>query len=254
MIIFLTFIILIGWNLRQPQGQIAWQHKTIAAWTIDLAGLLMQGVIIPLLQITVIFQLYLYVLPLDRANWQLHPFAALSLSFIGVDYLYYWNHRLLHTKWLWRVHLVHHTVTDMDILGTSRNTLWTSFAIVYLWIHGLFIYLLADPTWYILGASLTSALDLWRHSRCHPTPMLDRFLHSWLILPRDHAWHHAEVNSQQHCNFGANFKFWDKIHGTYYNRATPPVGVASPEENRLGTPTDLSLSQQLFDPYRVLIK
>jgi sterol desaturase/sphingolipid hydroxylase (fatty acid hydroxylase superfamily) len=247
MLIFLTFIILIGWNLNQPQRRIAWQQKPTTAWAIDLAGLLMQGVIIPLLQVTIIYQLYRYILPLDRASWQLHPLAALSLSFVGVDYLYYWNHRLLHTRWLWSSHLVHHTVTDMDVLGTSRNTLWTSFLIVYLWVHGLFIYLLADPTWYILGASLTSALDLWRHSHYHPAPRIDRFLQSWLILPRDHAWHHAETSViRQHCNFGANFKFWDKIHGTYYESTVPP--------DRLGTPTDLSLSQQLIDPYQLLSK
>jgi sterol desaturase/sphingolipid hydroxylase (fatty acid hydroxylase superfamily) len=259
MTIFLTFIVLVGWNLSQFEGRMNWLQKTRAAWSIDLAGLLMQGVVIPLLQVTIIYQFYHNTLLLDRGSWQLHPIVAFSLSFVGVDYLYYWNHRLLHTKWLWPTHLVHHTVTAMDILGTSRNTLWTSFLIVYLWVHGLFIYLLPDPGWYILGASLTSALDLWRHSQCHPAPILVRFFQSWLILPRDHAWHHAEAGAsshddrshhqlllQQHCNFGANFKFWDKIHGTYYDSTVPP--------DRLGRSTNLSLSQQLIDPYQLLRK
>ncbi len=244
MIIFLTFIILVSWHLSQFEGRMAWLDRSISTWAIDLAGLLMQGVIIPLLQITVIYQLFHYLLPVDRGSWQLHPIAAFSLSFIGVDYLYYWNHRLLHSKWFWPTHLVHHTVTEMDILGTSRNTLWTSFLIVYLWIHGLFIYLLQDPTWYIFGASLTSALDLWRHSRYHPAPKLAQFLRSWLILPCDHAWHHAEaIESKQHSNFGANFKLWDRIHGTYYDSNISP--------DRLGTPTNLSLYQQLIDPYQL---
>jgi sterol desaturase/sphingolipid hydroxylase (fatty acid hydroxylase superfamily) len=250
MIVFLAFIVLIGWNISQFEGRMAWWHKPGTAWVIDMAGLLMQGVVIPLLQLTIIYQLYHYALPLPPGSWQLHPVIALGLSLIGVDYLYYWNHRLLHTQWLWPTHLVHHTVTDMDILGTSRNTLWTSLLIVYLWVHGLFIYLLHDPSWYILGVSLTSALDLWRHSCWYPTAgsWIDRFLQPWLILPRDHAWHHAEQSDnnakiEQHYNFGANLKLWDKIHGTYYHSKSPP--------DQLGTPTDLSLSQQLINPYQL---
>jgi sterol desaturase/sphingolipid hydroxylase (fatty acid hydroxylase superfamily) len=250
MIIFLAFIVLVWWNIRQFEGRMVWWHKPGAAWAIDLAGLSMQGVVIPLLRITIIYQLYHYIWPGQQGNWQLHPLVALGLSFIGVDYLYYWNHRLLHNKWLWPTHLVHHTVTDMDILGTSRNTLWTSFLIVYLWVHGLFIYLLQDPAWYVLGASLTAALDLWRHSSCHPIPgnWIDRLLQSWLILPRDHAWHHADQTDghqqkKQHYNFGANLKIWDKIHGTYHHSELLP--------DRLGTPTNLSISQQLINPYQL---
>jgi sterol desaturase/sphingolipid hydroxylase (fatty acid hydroxylase superfamily) len=253
MIIFLSFIVLIGWHVSQFAGRMAWWHKPGNSWIIDMTGLLMQGIVIPLLQLTVIYRLYHYILPEHQGSWALHPIAAFGLSFIGVDYLYYWNHRLLHSRWLWPTHLVHHTVTDMDILGTSRNTLWTSFLIVYLWVHGLFIYLLHDPSWYVWGASLTSALDLWRHSRCHPLPggWLDRLLHPWLILPQDHAWHHADrshhpLAEEQHCNFGANFKLWDRIHGTYYDSDAPP--------DRLGTPTNLSLRQQLLNPYQLFRK
>ena len=36
--------------------------------------------------------------------------------------------------------------TDMDLLGTSRNTLWASFLMIYLWVHALFIYSLQDPS------------------------------------------------------------------------------------------------------------
>ncbi|NJL11283.1 MAG: sterol desaturase family protein, partial [Calothrix sp. SM1_7_51] len=162
------------------------------------------------------------------------------LSFIFVDYLYYWNHRLFHTDWLWFVHQVHHTVTVMDVLGTSRNTLWTSFLIIYLWIHSLFIYLLSDPSWYIFGVSLTCALDLWRHSRIAPEPtsLIYKLISEWLTLPQDHAQHHCSDNGG--ANYGANFKIWDKIHSTYRTNNDLPES--------LGTKSNLSIIQKLFLP------
>jgi hypothetical protein len=55
-----------------------------------------------------------------------------------------------------------------------------------LWVHALFIYLLQDSSWYVAGVSLSSALDLWRHSIFTPKPtsLIYRCLSPWLILPR----------------------------------------------------------------------
>jgi sterol desaturase/sphingolipid hydroxylase (fatty acid hydroxylase superfamily) len=127
----------------------------------------------------------------------------------------------------------------MDILGTSRNTAWTSLLIVYLWVHPLFLYLLQDSTAYALGISLTAVLDLWRHSRLMPNPSIQRLVSVWLILPTDHAWHHA--SQAQPCNYGANLKLWDRFHGTYYACSNPPES--------LGIPTTLTLAQHLFYPF-----
>jgi sterol desaturase/sphingolipid hydroxylase (fatty acid hydroxylase superfamily) len=67
-------------------------------------------------------------------------------------------------------------------------------------------------------------------------------LSPWLILPQDHNWHHSREN--KNCNYGANLKIWDKIHGTYYqNQALP---------QNLGINTSLNLFQKLLFPYSKL--
>jgi sterol desaturase/sphingolipid hydroxylase (fatty acid hydroxylase superfamily) len=215
--------------------------KSREDWVLDAIGLCFQGIIIPILQMTVVYQIYRHLLGGFQGSLNVHPMFAFCLSFIFVDYLYYWNHRLFHTPWLWCIHQVHHTVTEMDVLGTSRNTLWTSFLIVYLWIHPLFIYLLQNSFWYIIGVSLTSILDLWRHSIFTPTPqsLLYHYLSPWLILPQDHARHH--VSNDISDNYGANFKIWDRIHGTHCKSDKLP--------DSLGIQTKLTLIQKLFLPF-----
>ena len=101
-------------------------------WIIDSAGLLIQGTVIPLAQIYIVAALLQWISPDSAGIVVMSPVLSFFLCFVGVDYLYYWNHRALHTKYLWNIHVVHHTAQKMDVITTSRNTVWSSFFIVYL--------------------------------------------------------------------------------------------------------------------------
>lgn len=240
-IIFAAFISLSSCTIINKISRDKLRIKRIEDWLLDGIGLTIQGFLIPLLQGTIVYGIYYYLLPRFQGCLQISPILSFMISFVVIDYLYYWNHRLLHHGFFWNIHQVHHTVTDMDVLGTSRNTIWTSFLIIYLWIHPLFIYLLQNPTAYLLGVALTSALDLWRHSSLMISEhnILFPILSPWLILPQDHIWHHSTEN--QYCNYGANLKIWDKLHGTYYqNQALPP---------KLGINTSFNLFQKLLFPF-----
>lgn len=240
-LIFIAFIGLVGWTIFNQNGRTLFKTKSFADWLLDSVGLLVQGMLIPFLQVIIIYQLYDRLLPISPGHLHLSAILTFLLSFVAFDYLYYWNHRLLHSTFFWNIHQVHHTVTHFDVLGTSRNTIWASFFIVYLWIHALFLYLLADPTGYIFGVSLTSALDLWRHSQLIiPTnSWLYGFLSPWLILPQDHSWHHS--SQFFNCNYGANLKLWDRLHGTFYGN--------SELRTEIGRTTSLTLMQKLLFPF-----
>lgn len=138
LLIFGSFIGLVGWTITNQVGRTQLKAKSREHWLIDGIGLTIQGIFIPLLQATLVYWVYQYLLPIQQGYLKGSLIPAFILSFVLVDYLYYWNHRLLHTKFLWKVHQVHHTVTQMDVLGTSRNTLWTILLIVYLLIPGIF--------------------------------------------------------------------------------------------------------------------
>ena len=241
--IFLVFSTLILGTLADRDQARQLRRKTRAEWVLDCSGLFVQGTLIPILEATAIIALYAALLPGLRGALRIPAGAAFLLNFVVVDYLYYWNHRLLHGRRLWVIHRVHHTVRAMDVVGTSRNTLWSSFFILYLWVNALFAYLLADPTPFLLGAAVTAMLDLWRHSALGPRPgsWLERLLAPVLVLPADHAWHHGRDTVDQ--NFGANLKLWDRLHGTLH----PWDGDA--DLPALGVPSELDLVRSLLWPF-----
>lgn len=248
-IVFLVFAGLMGLTIAHPAGRSRLWTKSRGDWLLDGLGLFVQGVLIPLLQVTVVYWLVHFLLPQHQGCLYLPAIVAFFLSFVAIDYLYYWNHRWLHSQ-LWPLHQVHHTLTVMDVLGTSRNTLWSSFFIIYLWLHALFLYLLHDPTAYLVGVSLTSALDLWRHSQFRLDGLPYYWLSPWLILPQDHAQHHARESGSHNYsgNYGANLKLWDRLHGTYHSDEGSE-DIFDQTNGGLGYETNLTLCQKLIYPF-----
>ena len=205
---------------------------------LDASGLLMQGVVVPFLQSVVLYTVLSRWAPTFNGALHFPSWAAFLLNFAGVDYLYYWNHRLLHAKRLWPAHAVHHTAESLDVWVTSRNTLWTPLVIVYVWLNALFAFLLAEPAPYLLAAALTAALDLWKHSDAWPArpgPVLSA-LGAILVTPGHHAWHHSTDRADS--NFGANLVLWDRLHGTYLPPDSRPA--------RYGIALDWSLRRRLL--------
>lgn len=261
--IFVAFVGLVSATLANRQSRHLLRHKSRHDWLLDSCGLMVQGLLVPLLQTMLYGSLHL-IAPQLQAAIHLPDLATFLLSFVFVDYLYYWNHRWLHDGG-WRWHQVHHTVTEMDVLGTSRNSLWTSSLIIYLWIHPLLLYGVDHPAGYLLGVSLTAVLDLWRHSCFNPPPSWCRWLSLWLVLPQDHAWHHAasgsnDVNNDatkngavnyEAVNYGANLK-WDRWYGTSYAAGDAMTRNAAGDiisgPTRLGIPLKMALWQKLLLP------
>lgn len=213
LIVFITFCTLLISTCFCEERLTLLIRKSIANWTLDISGLFIQGIVIPFFQTTLLYYTLLQFLPHWQDSLRLGPMWIFALHFISVDYLYYWNHRLLHGR-LWHWHIVHHTAERLDVWVSSRNSLWTHFLIVYVWINALFLFLLENPAPYLLSVAITASLDLWRHSQVYPRRpnYIYRLFSKILITPHEHAWHHS--NDKIDSNFGANLKIWDRLHGT----------------------------------------
>ena len=242
MVVFAAFVLLAALTFSMEKSRRDALARTKEDWLLDGAGLVVQGVVIPILQMTLVYGLLAWLAPDWQGALRLSPVFAFLLNFVLVDYLYYWNHRLLHGKRLWPTHAVHHTADHLDLLITSRNTLWTSLLIVYVWANGFFIFFLHEPAPFLLSAALTASLDLWRHTSFAFTPgsLLHRVMAWLLITPNEHAWHHSRGQADK--NFGANLCLWDRLHNTYYKP------LAMPEQ--LGIPLPVNLARRLFFPFK----
>ncbi|MFP5387494.1 MAG: sterol desaturase family protein [Bacteriovoracia bacterium] len=208
-------------------------------WTADIFGLLIQGIAIPAFPFFVV-PLSATMLPSLHGRFDVHPVAQFLLSFVLVDYLYYWNHRFFHGRKFWAIHRLHHSSRHLDLFATSRNSFITSFLFVYVWAQIGGMLLLKDSTPFMMGLAVTFALDLWRHSG-HSQPDLVKNLFGWfLILPEQHVFHHSLTGRTK--NYGANLNWWDKLHGTYSEKI-----IANRELEKI---SGKNIWSELFIPWR----
>lgn len=231
-LVLFTFWLLGIWTYRDPEARRAFFARGRREWIVDSLSLGVQGFAVPLLKLVLLSFLWPLLLPSLAGTVQL-PFAiAFLLNFTLIDYLYYWNHRLLHHPRVWRWHSVHHSSPRLDFAVTSRNSLVTHFLILYLWVLSLVGFLLNDPSGLWWGAAASAALDLWRHSGWATPAWLRRAAGAWLILPEDHEWHHGRDTVG--VNFGANLKIWDHFHGTARSSVErcPALGTEVPGDWR----------------------
>lgn len=239
LLIFFTFSVLATIGLLKSEYRHATFSRDRDEWIVDIAGLFIQGVIIPAFPF--LFVPFLtYLLPHFSGRFDLAPLLQFFLSFVLVDYLYYWNHRWFHRRRHWPIHRMHHSSRHLDIFATSRNSFVTSFLFIYVWSQIFAMYFLRDATPFLLGLGLTFALDLWRHSGMGTPALMQGLLGKILILPEQHVLHHSLPGRNR--NYGANLIWWDRLHGTYSEQQ-----VAN---NNLERKMNRSIWQELFVPWK----
>lgn len=213
-LVFVTFIVLSALTALKTKQ---FQTRQTKEWLVDSAGLLVQGLLIPVIQTLLLARLWESAFPELKGALTLSPLVSFLASFVFIDYLYYWNHRLLHHPKLWDWHKLHHSTLKIDLFATSRNSLLTPALIIYVWANSLFLFFVGNSQAFLIASALGASLDLWRHSgfAVPKKSLAYRMLSPWLILPQDHEVHH-EIQSKG-LNFGANLKLWDQAHGTFHS-------------------------------------
>ncbi len=226
-------------------------------WSLNLIGFAFQGCVVPVCGYWITTRWLPLVLPHGQGSLPMGYWGAFALNFMGVDLLYYWQHRLFHkSQWLWKFHQCHHASPTLDVWATSRNTAVTHFLFVYMLINPVFGFLCASPEGFFAGAAATASLDLMRHSRidlrCTAAAGALRLLSQVLVTPLEHHRHHDAEGPA--VNFGANLILWDRLFGTARIGGEYPAhyrvaGVPAPLTQLLyplkGTGAPLQSSQQV---------
>ncbi|MDS4070052.1 MAG: sterol desaturase family protein [Candidatus Competibacter sp.] len=149
------------------------------------------------------------------------PVLEAVVVFLLLDVWRYWEHRIFHeVPLLWRVHLVHHSDTSLDISTAERHhpleaILATCTSLLLVFALGFSAQALAV---YLVVAMLSA---LFAHANITLPERIDRLLRPWLVTPSVHAFHHSDYQPQTDSNYGTVLTVWDRLFGTY----TDPAGA-----------------------------
>ncbi|MGH6608760.1 MAG: sterol desaturase family protein [Burkholderiaceae bacterium] len=219
----LTFLVLACAERLLPTMPARGQ-QTGADVIANLSGFAMQGALVPAIGYVISAMVLPSVASAAQGVLGLGFWGAFVLCFVGVDFLYYVQHTLLHRVGvLWRLHRCHHAAPTVSVWTTARNSLLLNFVLVYLLINPWLAYLSGSIEGYLLAASVTASLDLWRHTRLKPARYWSAL--EWLLItPRLHHQHHDATDYAR--NFGANLSVWDRLFGTLRSNGVYPASYA----------------------------
>ena len=152
----------------------------------------------------------------------LSPVNSLAAQFAVVylvnTFVFYLAHRLMHTRWLWEIHKVHHAAADLNIVTPLRNhpvdfaimTMLNAFPAALLGAHPL-VTLIYYPVNGLYQSLVHSEL-----------PLTGRVLDWIWITPPAHRVHHSNHPEHWNRNFGI-LTIWDKVFGTYHPPEMGPL-------------------------------
>jgi len=150
-------------------------------------------------------------------NW-----LIITLSFLLLDILIYWQHRLFHkVPLLWRLHQVHHA--DPHIDSSSGLRFHPLEIIASIAIKAIAIFILGVPaTAVILFEILLNGLALFNHANISLPKKVEKVARHILMTQILHRIHHSQRISESNSNYGFSVIWWDKLFGSYLDSASKP--------------------------------
>jgi sterol desaturase/sphingolipid hydroxylase (fatty acid hydroxylase superfamily) len=144
----------------------------------------------------------------------LGPLAGLW-SFLALDALIYWQHRVLHVvPWLWRIHRMHHSDVEFDATTALRFHPLEIGLSMLLKIGA--VVALGAPALAVLAVEVAlNAAAMFNHSNIALPLALDRWLRRLVVTPDMHRVHHSLLRRERDTNYGFNLSCWDHLFRSY---------------------------------------
>jgi sterol desaturase/sphingolipid hydroxylase (fatty acid hydroxylase superfamily) len=152
--------------------------------------------------------------------------APALIAFLGVDFLYYWWHRLSHEiNLLWAAHVVHHQSEDYNLAVALRQAVLTHWTAVPFYLPLALVGV--PPAIYATVHAFSTLYQFWIHTELVGKA---RGPIDWLLnLPSHHRVHHAVNPQYLDKNYGATLIIWDRLFGTYIEEIERPIyGTTKP--------------------------
>lgn len=139
---------------------------------------------------------------------------AAILTFLAYDFYAFAKHRLMHAvPWLWRLHAVHHSDTEIDTSTHFRHHP-LDHLLSLLFFTGFVLLLGPHPAALAVTLVLHRCNSMLNHSNIALPPALDRAVRVVVVTPDMHRIHHSARREETDSNFGNLLACWDRLSGT----------------------------------------
>jgi sterol desaturase/sphingolipid hydroxylase (fatty acid hydroxylase superfamily) len=152
---------------------------------------------------------YLY----QHSIWKIQDTVLTGiLLFIGVDFFYYWFHRLAHEiSFLWGSHVVHHQSEEYNLTVALRQAALQG---AFSWVFYLPLAVVGfSPAMFLTIASLQTLYQFWIHTKLinkmHPA------FEYVFNTPSHHRVHHGVNPKYIDRNHGGTLIIFDRMFGTF---------------------------------------
>lgn len=168
---------------------------------------------------TLIFGVYLWVYD----NWRLFTLETnaltLLITFLLLDMLYYWFHRLSHeVNFLWAAHIVHHQSEEYNLSVALRQSWWQG--LFSFWFYVPIAVLGVHPAVILTVGAFVTLYQFWIHTKA--VGRMGPF--EWLFnTPSHHRVHHGSDPKYIDRNHAGTLIIWDKLFGTFQREEEEPV-------------------------------
>ena len=143
--------------------------------------------------------------------WELHGWVAWVVALIGIDFVYYWDHRAGHEiRLLWASHVVHHSSQRYNLSTALRQT-WTG---EYTVLFFLPVALAGVPIELVLASwSINLVYQFWIHTEA--IGRMWRWFEYVFNTPSHHRVHHGSQAQYLDRNYGGILIIWDRLFGSF---------------------------------------
>jgi len=186
-------------------------------------------------------------------HWVDFPvWVELVISLLVFDLVaQYFVHVLLHKyKWMWKLHMVHHSDTHVDVTTGTRHHpidffLREMFALLAVLITG------APLAFYMFYRVITIPFTYFTHANIKLPYWFDKSLSYFFVTPNMHKFHHHFKRPWTNSNYGNILSIWDRMFGTFVYK--------NPRDIRFGLDvledtTDENIGFQFGIPFNKSIK
>ncbi|XP_014671886.1 PREDICTED: alkylglycerol monooxygenase-like isoform X2 [Priapulus caudatus] len=132
------------------------------------------------------------------------------ICFIGVDFCYYWFHRMAHeVNVIWAAHQVHHSSEEYNFTTALRQSVVQNYTSIVFYLP---LALAVPPPMYMVHSQFNLLYQFWIHTEIvHSLGPLEYILNT----PSHHRVHHGRNRYCIDKNYGGTLIIWDRLFGTF---------------------------------------